>query len=105
MPAIAVMVQLFQSLFLTGDKPNHRINPIAILLALGLGAFARDQYLDWKTESKIVKSSEIVQEQAARKITRINKVNKDEDEAKEAITDDDLSAWSELVNGMQRKQD
>jgi len=90
---------------MTGDKPNHRVNPVAILLGAGLLIFSYDKYLDWKTESKIINDCEVVQDQSARKITRINEANKDEDEAKEAITDDDLSAWSELVNGMQRKQD
>ena len=109
-----ILIRYFWSLMMTGDSGKERVNPIAVLIAVGLLLFAYDSFTDWRAKGKLVDQSEIVQEQAERKITKLIEVTKNETKAKEAIPvqmvdqmdeDVDLSDWSKRVNGMQRKTD
>lgn len=92
------------SLFSTGGK----VNPLAIVLLLASSIGATSFYFKYQELVKKLETQNQIQavvKQAEKRVERIVKADRSKNEAKKAIVNDDLSEWSRIVNGMQRKAD
>jgi len=87
------------SLFTTGG----RINPIAILLMLGVSFFAYDSIKDRFKQAEIVRQCEVYRGAQQDKLNNLTRSQNEVTKTIQSIDPNDLSDFADRINGMQHK--
>ena len=100
MPAITVMAQLFQSLFLTGDKPGHKINPFAIILLSGAVAVSIIGYYkitSLMSELEIARQARVVLDSSNDKVEKLNEARNEQEKSNSYAGTDAWHDWADRL--------